>query len=92
MMFYSICYDIKDDRRRVQVAKVLADFGERVQFSVFEANLGPEELTQLIGRVSQILNPQEDNLRLYPLCAACKSRIEILGQGTVTQDLDFIIL
>lgn len=82
----------KDDRRRVQVAKVLADFGERVQFSVFESNLGLEELTQLIGRVSQILHPEEDNLRLYPLCAACKSRIKILGQGTVAQDPDFIIL
>ena len=91
-MFYSICYDIKDDRRRVQVAKVLADFGQRVQFSVFEANVGPEGLTQLIDRVSQILHPQEDNLRIYPLCASCESRIQILGQGTVTQDLDFIIL
>ena len=46
---------------------MLADFGERVQFSVFESNLGLEELTQLIGRVSQILHPEEDNLRIYPL-------------------------
>ena len=60
----SICYDIKDDRRRVQVAKALADFGERVQFSVFEANLGPEELAQLIRRVSRVLHPEEDNLRM----------------------------
>ena len=91
-MFYSICYDIKDDRRRVQVAKALADFGERVQFSVFEANLDPDELAQLIRRVNRVLHPEEDNLRIYPLCASCASRIEILGQGTATQDLDFIII
>ena len=91
-MFYSICYDIKDDRRRVQVAKVLADFGERVQFSVFEANLSPEESAQLIRRASRVLHPEEDSLRLYPLCAACASRIQILGEGTVTQDPDCIII
>ena len=91
-MFYCICYDIKDDRRRIRVAKALMDFGERVQFSVFEANLSPEELARLIRRVSQILHPEEDNFRLYPLCAACRSRIEILGQGTVTKDADFIVI
>ena len=54
-MVYSICYDIKDDRRRVQVAKALADSGEGGQFSVFEANLGPNDLAQPIRRASRVL-------------------------------------
>jgi CRISPR-associated protein Cas2 len=91
-MVYSICYDIKNDRCRVQVAKSLADFGKRVQFSVLEANLGPDDLAQLIRRVSRVLHPEEDNLRIYPLCASCASRIEILGHGTATQTVDFIII
>ena len=38
-MFYVISYDIPDDRRRGQLAKVLKGFGTRVQYSVFEAHL-----------------------------------------------------
>jgi CRISPR-associated protein Cas2 len=91
-MFYSICYDINDDRRRFHVARILKDFGERVQYSVFEANLRPEQLIQLITRMTLLLHPEEDDMRLYPLCAACASTIEILGQGTVTQHPEIIVI
>lgn len=91
-MFYSICYDVKDDGRRLKVAKVLKDFGARVQLSVFEANLDAGGLERLKKRVGKALNHEEDSLRIYPLCAACMSRIEILGQGKVTQDPDVIVI
>ena len=35
-MFYLVTYDITDDQRRTKVAKILEDFGDRVQYSVFE--------------------------------------------------------
>jgi CRISPR-associated protein Cas2 len=91
-MFYSICYDIRDDQRRNQVARVLKDYGERVQLSVFEANLVPEQLERLKKRLARLLKPEEDGLRFYPLCAACASRIEILGLGVATQDPEIIVL
>lgn len=74
------------------MVKVLRDFGERVQFSVFEANLRPDEIERLKERVTKILDSQEDSLRIYPLCSACASRIEIIGQGVVTQDPDFFVI
>ena len=91
-MFYSICYDISDDRRRLQIVKVLKDFGERVQFSVFEANMEPDQLERLKKRVDKILDPRDDSLRIYPLCQACASRITVRGQGKVTQDPDVIVI
>lgn len=91
-MFYAISHDIREDRRRLQVAKVLKDFGERVQLSVFEARLEAADLECLQGRLERHLNPAEDSVRFYPLCAACVSRVEVLGQGLVTQDPDFIII
>ena len=91
-MFYSICYDIRDDHRRTHVVKVLKDYGERVQLSVFEANLRPEELARLKERLKAILHREEDNVRIYPLCAACICRIEIMGPGMVTQDPELIII
>ena len=91
-MFYSICYDVKDDARRLKIAKVLKDYGTRVQLSVFEADLDTGKLERLKNRVRKVLNDSEDTLRLYPLCATCMSRIEIIGQGVVTQDPDVIVI
>jgi len=91
-MFYSVCYDVKDNARRLKLAKVLKDFGTRVQLSVFEAELDDKKLERLKNRIRKILNEAEDTLRLYPLCAACMARIEVLGQGVVTQDPDVIVI
>lgn len=38
-MLYTISYDIPDDKRRLKIAKILLDYGPRVQYSVFEAQL-----------------------------------------------------
>ena len=32
-MHYTVAYDITDDKRRNKVAKILKDFGSRIQFS-----------------------------------------------------------
>ncbi|MEW6657417.1 MAG: CRISPR-associated endonuclease Cas2 [Thermodesulfobacteriota bacterium] len=91
-MFYAISYGIRDDRRRLKVAQVLKDFGERVQLSVFEARLEARDLDRLKQRVLKHLDQENDSLRLYPLCGACVPGIEVLGQGLVTQDAEFIII
>lgn len=91
-MFYAISYDISDDARRLKVAKILQDFGPRVQKSVFEALLEPDDLERLKKRLAPHLNLEEDSLRLYPLCAACAPRVEVIGWGVVTQEPDFIII
>ena len=35
-MFYLICYDVVNDRRRNRVSRLLEGYGLRVQKSVFE--------------------------------------------------------
>ena len=37
-MHYTVAYDITDDKRRNRVAKILKDFGTRIQYSVFECD------------------------------------------------------
>lgn len=91
-MFYAISYDIREDRRRLKVAKILKDFGDRVQLSVFEAILSAGDLERLKRRLARQVNPEEDSVRFYPLCAACVPRVEVLGQGLVTQDSDLFII
>ena len=36
-MHYTVAYDITDDKRRNRVAKILKDFGTRIQYSVLNA-------------------------------------------------------
>ena len=83
-MFYVISYDIPDDRRRNQLAKVLKGFGTRVQYSVFEARLTRSQFKQMKQAVNGVINTDEDSVRYYALCRACTGQIEIPAGGDVT--------
>jgi CRISPR-associated protein Cas2 len=66
MSLYVAAYDVADDRRRRATAKVLSRYGHRVQESVFELWLEPEEVAELRGRLGPVL-AAEDRLDLYPI-------------------------
>jgi CRISPR-associated protein Cas2 len=82
--FYVLAYDVVEDRRRLKVARYLEAMGERVQDSVFEAYLTERELDKLIGKVRKVLKPDEDSLRVYYLCGACREKVRTAGRGRVT--------
>ena len=59
-MFWIITYDIADDRRRHRVASELANFGERVQYSVFECHVSLDQVKELQRRVGKYsVNPYQ---------------------------------
>ena len=91
-MFYSICYDITDDKRRNRVADILLNFGDRVQYSVFEAELDIRNLERLVDLVADAMKLDEDSLRIYPICEQCKAKIQIVGIGRITYYPDAIII
>ena len=91
-MLILVSYDIPDDRRRTRLAHALKDFGERVQYSVFECNLKEEQLNRLRTRVTALIEPKEDSVRIYRLCAECAARLEIQGLGSRTEDPDVYVL
>ena len=91
-MFYLVSYDIPDDKRRTKLAKSIKDFGDRVQYSVFECNLDSVLLDEMTSRIEEIVDPVEDSVRIYTLCAACERIIRIIGTGEVTKDEDVYIL
>ncbi len=90
-MFVLITYDIEKDRPRTRLAKALKNFGPRVQKSVFEADVGEEELVRLQDVLEKIALQKEDSIRLYVLCASCSGKIRIWGKGEVTRDEDYYI-
>lgn len=72
--FVVVSYDIPDDRRRARICKLLKDYGRRVQYSVFECQLRPRDFKRLRERLKPLLEPKEDDVRFYRLCAACLPR------------------
>jgi len=87
-----VSYDIPDDRRRTRLAHALKDFGERVQYSVFECRLKEEQLNRLRTRVAALIEAAEDSVRIYRLCAECAARLEIQGLGPSTEDPNVYVL
>lgn len=80
-MFVLISYDIPNDKRRTKIAKILEDYGDRVQYSVFECELSAKHLARLSKELKAVLNEAEDSIRLYRLCRDCLQKIEAWGQA-----------
>ena len=91
-MFYVISYDIPDDRRRNQLAKVLKGFGARVQYSVFEAHLTRTQYEELKRAVARVIDLSEDSVRYYALCGNCTGRVEVPAVGEVTSEPQTIVV
>lgn len=80
-----IAYDVstitpKGRRRLRQVAQACLDFGQRVQFSVFECSLGEPDFVRLRSRLLAILDLQEDSLRVYRLPGKFDDLVEVHGR------------
>ena len=82
-MRWVIAYDIESDTVRDRVAQVLLGTGERVQYSVFECRLEPEELPMLLARLQRELGETKGNVRVYRLCSACAK--EAIGIGNLRE-------
>lgn len=90
--FFVISYDIQDDRKRNQVCKTLKNFGERVQYSVFECELDGRQLIRLKDQLERIIDNKTDSLVFYALCQSCWRKIERSGQVRKGLDRDDFIV
>lgn len=83
-MMVLVAYDVETEskagqRRLRRVAKACQDFGQRVQFSVFECNVDPAQWVTLRSRLVQEIDPAKDSLRFYFLGANWRRRVEHVG-------------
>jgi len=76
-----ISYDITDDAKRKRVHDILKNYGERVQFSVFECNLTEAQLGVMRMKVKECIDEDSDSIRTYLLCSSCKDKVEAFGTG-----------
>jgi len=95
-MFVLVSYDVATEengqRRLRRVAKACQDYGQRVQYSVFECIVDPAQWTVLRQRLIDEINPEIDSLRFYFLGSNWKHRVEHIGaKKSVDQEGPLIV-
>ncbi|PKN62777.1 MAG: CRISPR-associated endonuclease Cas2 [Deltaproteobacteria bacterium HGW-Deltaproteobacteria-15] len=83
-MLVVVSYDVslmdEEGKSRLRrVAKVCKDYGQRVQFSVFECMVDPAQWVRFRDKLIKEINPEVDSLRFYFLGANWRKRIEHVG-------------
>lgn len=64
-LYLVIAYDTPSDKRRRRLFRALKSYGERKQYSVFEARINREQWASLKGTLEKIIEVTEDNLAAY---------------------------
>jgi CRISPR-associated protein Cas2 len=64
---YLVCYDIADDKRLRKVFKTCRDYGDHLQFSIFECQLTATDLAKMRHELGDILNHAADQVLFVDL-------------------------
>jgi CRISPR-associated protein Cas2 len=64
---YVVTYDVCDDKRLRQVFKTMRDYGDHLQFSVFECQLTATDLVKLRAELAKIINHDVDQVLFVDL-------------------------
>lgn len=83
-MMVLVSYDVSTatpggEKRLRRIAKACRDWGQRVQYSVFEIELEPAQWVELRQRLCDLIDPSVDSLRFYQLGAKWENRVEHVG-------------
>lgn len=78
---YVISYDIASDRLRNKIAKILEEYGIRIQYSVFECTIGERKYMELYSKLMELMTGiEEGNIRFYFICGKCENKIKTIGE------------
>lgn len=83
-MLVLVSYDVQTSDeggqgRLRRVAKICKDYGQRVQFSVFECIVDPAQWTVLKNKLVEVIKEEKDSLRFYFLGSNWRRRVEHVG-------------
>lgn len=95
-MMMLVSYDVANNengaKRLRRVAKILQDYGQRVQYSVFECLVEPAEWVELKTKLLDEINENYDSLRFYSLGSNWKRKVEHIGQKKPIDPQGILIL
>lgn len=73
-LLYIVTYDVCDDKRLRHVFRTMRGYGDHMQYSVFRCELSDRERVELMGKLSEIIKHDEDQVLLFPLGPAGGAR------------------
>lgn len=80
LVTYDVNTESPEGRRRLRhVAKICRNYGQRVQFSVFECLVDPAQFVVLRNALIDVMDPETDSVRFYFLGSNWKRRVEHIG-------------
>ncbi len=87
-MFLLIPYDIRDDKRRRKIDRVLSAYGSRVNYSVFEVETSKAKFKKLLKALVKYSDAKEDHIRIYILSKDVMEKSFILhrNEGVFTHE------
>lgn len=88
-----IAFDVADDRRRYRLVRHLERYGQRVQESVFEAWITPQQRAALLQGAQALLHPGQDRLACYALTPDDQRHVRLLGvNARLTANPDYVLV
>ncbi len=88
-----IAYDITRPRRLNRIARVMKDYGMRVQKSIFVADMDGLRFAHMRHRVEGEMDLEEDAVKYFPLCDRCADTLVAIGRRAGDyEDKPFLIL
>lgn len=80
LVTYDVSVSSPDGSKRLRrIAKVCRDYGQRVQFSVFELEVDTARWVGIKQQLIDLMNPDVDSLRFYYLGLKWQGKVEHIG-------------
>ena len=80
LITYDIALDDPTGAARLRhIAKHCLDYGIRVQYSVFECDITPDQWVKLKAKLLAAYDPERDSLRFYRLGSRWRGKVEHHG-------------
>ena len=92
---YLVCYDICDDKRLRKVFQTMRDFGDHLQYSIFECQFSPTDLVRCRHALSEIIDHRRDQVLfvdLGPVQGRGERVIAALGRAYAPFDSPCIVI
>lgn len=90
---YIVSYDISETRLRNKIAKLLLNYGKRVQYSVFECYITQTQYTKMYKELISLMKCEgNDSIRIYHLCGKCELEIKVIGIADNSPNWDEVFI
>ncbi len=76
---YLLCYDISDTKRLGRIYRFVIKVAIPLQYSVFQLLVSNDELELIVGKLEEMIDKKEDDIRIYPLHT--RNRTYLIGNS-----------